>query len=58
MPQFENARNARAAYAVSVSDAIQKVIRKDHRDLKTGHISLGKKYGYSVSVIRRILGAP
>jgi len=58
LSQLENARNARAAYAVSVSDAIQKEIRKDRRDLKIGHISLGKKYGYPVSVIRRILGAP
>ncbi|MDE1853432.1 MAG: hypothetical protein KGI38_06765 [Thaumarchaeota archaeon] len=57
MAQLENARNARAAYAVNVSGRVQDSIRKDHRDLKLGHIRLSKKYGYSVSVIRRILGA-
>jgi hypothetical protein len=57
MAQLENARNARAAYAVNVSGAIQEEIRKDHRELKLGHVRLSKKYGYSVSVIRRILGA-
>jgi len=55
--QLENAKKARAAHAVLVSDAIQKEIRKDHWRHKLGHIRLSKKYGYSVSVIRRILGA-
>ena len=56
--QLENARNARAAYAVDVSPSVQAKIREDHSDLRLGHIRLSRKYGYSVSVIRRILGAP
>jgi hypothetical protein len=53
---LENARNAREAYAVNVSAEIQSSIRKDHGELGPGHIRLSRKYGYSVSVIRRILG--
>ena len=56
LSQLENARNARSAYAVTVSQDVQERIRKDHSDLKLGHIRLSKKYGYSTSVIRRILG--
>lgn len=58
LAQLENARNARAAYAVDVSAKIQRQIRKDHLVLKLGQIRLSRKYGYSVSVIRRVLGAP
>jgi hypothetical protein len=54
--QLENARRARAAYAVNVSLGIQEQIRKDHVERKLGFIRPGMKYGYSVSVIRRILG--
>jgi hypothetical protein len=57
LAQLENARKARAGYAVKVSDAVQERIRKDHLELELGHIELSRKYGYSVSVIRRILGA-
>ena len=32
-------------------------IRKDDRELKLGHMRLGKKYGYSTGVIKRVLGA-
>ena len=53
--QLENARNARAAYAVVVSDAIQEEIRADHGRRKLSFVKLSKKYGYSASVIRRIL---
>jgi len=56
--QLENARNARAAYAVNESATTQDQIRRDHAELKLGFIRLGKKYGYSTHVIRRILGAP
>ena len=54
----ENAATARAAYAVHADNLIQDEIRRDHQELKLGHIRLSKKYGYSVHVIRRILGAP
>ena len=56
MAQLENARKARAAYAVNVSEGTKARIRKDHQDLKLGHNRLSRKYGYSASVIRRILG--
>jgi hypothetical protein len=55
--ELENAKNARAAYAVNVSPALQEQIRKDHSKGKLGQILLSRKYGYSVSVIRRVLGA-
>jgi len=55
--QIENARNARAAYAVRVPAETERRIRQDHAERKLGHILLSRKYGYSVSVIRRILGA-
>jgi hypothetical protein len=55
--QLENAQKARAVHAVNVRAAIKEQIQRDHRELKLGHIRLAKKYGYSVSVIRRILGA-
>jgi len=55
--QLENARKARAAYAVNVSPSIQEQIKNDHVEGKLGQIRLSEKYGYSVSVIRRILGA-
>jgi hypothetical protein len=57
LSQLENARNARAAYAVKVSPSIREQIRLDHTKKGLGHLRLSKKYGYSVSVIRRILGA-
>ena len=56
MPKL-NARRARAAYAADVNPAIQGQIRTDHFGRKLGHFRLSKKYGYSTSVIRRILGA-
>jgi hypothetical protein len=54
--KIENATRARASYAVNVSPELQARIRSDHTRAKLGHIGLSKKYGYSVSVIRRILG--
>ena len=57
LSKLENARNARAAYAVNVGPETQEQIRTDHREKKLGHIRLGKKYGYSTHVIRRILGS-
>jgi hypothetical protein len=57
LSQLENARKARVAHAVNVSGEIQDRIRKDQLKLKLGQIRLGQKYGYSASVIRRILGA-
>jgi len=57
LSKLENARKARAAYAVSVSDAIQKEIRADHWRHKLSFVKLSMKYGCSVSVIRRVLGA-
>jgi hypothetical protein len=56
MAQLENARNARAANAVKVDADVQNQIKKDHHQLKLSHYKLSKKYGYSASVIRRILG--
>jgi hypothetical protein len=57
LSKLENARKARAAYAVEVSDETEAAIRIDH-EAGIGHLRLSKKYGYSVSVIRRVLGAP
>ncbi len=57
LAKHENACKARAANAVNVSPEVQEQIRSDHRELKLGYIRLGKKYGHSTSVIRRILGA-
>jgi len=57
LSRLENTRKARAAYAVNVSPAMQEQIKKDHTEGKLGHVRLSRKYGYSVSVIRRILGA-
>jgi hypothetical protein len=54
LAKLENARKARAAYTVEIAEATQAKIRDDHaRGL--GHIRLGRKYGYSAHVIRRIL---
>jgi len=53
-----NAKKARAAYEVNVDDGTQENIREDHTRLGMGYIRLGRKYGYSQSVIRRILGRP
>ncbi|HYA56728.1 MAG TPA: hypothetical protein VED22_08040 [Nitrososphaerales archaeon] len=55
--ELENARKARAAYAVNVNPSIQEQIRKDHTKGKLSYVRLSRKYGYSTSVIRRILGA-
>jgi len=57
LSRLENAQKARAAYAVNVSSALQEQIKKDHVKGNLGHVRLSRKYGYSVSVIRRILGA-
>ena len=56
LTKLENASRARAAHAVDVSPAVQEQIRKDHAGGKLGHVRLSRKYGYSVSVIRRVLG--
>jgi len=56
LSQLENARKGRAAYAVNVSPSVQRQIRADHREGRLGHIKLSRKYGYSLSVIRRALG--
>jgi len=58
LSKLENARKARATYAVHVSPEVQESIRKDHQVLKLGQMRLSKKYGYSLHVIRRVLGAP
>ena len=55
--KLENAKAARAAYAVVVSPSIQDLIKGDHFNLGLGHIRLSRKYGYSVGVIRRVLGS-
>jgi hypothetical protein len=56
--QLENARRARVAYTIVVSDEIQRQIRSDYQKLKLSYLRLSRKYSYSESVIRRILGAP
>jgi len=56
LSKLENAERARAAHAVVVSAGVQRNIRRDHEVLKLGQIKLSRKYGYSVSVIRRVLG--
>lgn len=56
LTQLENARHARAAHAVNVSPEVQEQIRKDHVEGKLGLILLRRRYGFSSSVIRRILG--
>jgi len=56
--QLENARKARAAHAVDVSSDIQNLIREDHNKSGLGFVRLSKKYGYSQSVIKRILRGP
>ena len=57
LSQLENARKARAAYAVNITPEMQEQIKKDNSEGKLGHIRLSRKYDCSVSVIRRILGA-
>ena len=56
LSKLENAEKARAAYAVRVSSETEQRIRDDRRTSGLGHIRLSRKYGYSVSVIRRVLG--
>ena len=56
LSQLENARNARAAYAVNVDSETQQRIIDEHSKSRVGVIRLSKKYGYSQSVIRRVLG--
>jgi hypothetical protein len=53
----ENAKRARAAYAVKVPLEVEDRIRGDHGKLGLGSYELSKKYGYSRSVIRRVLRA-
>ena len=55
--QLENARRARGAYAVIVTPATREEIKKELFEGRLGRVRLSKEYGYSVSVIRRILGA-
>ena len=57
LSQLENARKARAAYSVSVCPSLQEQIRKGHTKGKLSYVRLSRKYGYSASVTRRILGA-
>lgn len=57
LSKLENARKARAAYAVDVSEEVKRLIKNDHGRHRLSHVKLSKKYGYSVSVIRRVLGA-
>ncbi len=56
LAKLENATKARAAYAVNVTPEVQERIRRDRSVLRLSLVTLGNKYGYSVSVIRRILG--
>ena len=56
--QLENARMARLAHAVQVEETVQEQIRNDHSLAGLGIIRLSRKYGYSNSVIRRILRGP
>jgi len=56
--ELENARKAREAYHVNVSKEVQEEIRRTHEGFGLSFVKLSKKYGYSVSVIRRVLGAP
>jgi len=56
MAQLENAKRARAVYAVNVGEETERRIREDHEILGLGHIRLSRKYGCSESVIRRVLG--
>jgi len=58
LSKLENAKKARAAYAVNVSLEVQEQILNDHREFKLSMVRLSKKYGYSTHVIRRVLGAP
>ena len=58
LSKLENARKARAAYAVNVSPEVREQIVNDHRDFRLSMVRLSKKYGYSTHVIRRVLGAP
>jgi hypothetical protein len=53
--KLENAAKARRAYAVKVDQSTQEQIRSDHLEGKMGWYRLSRKYGLSVSVIRRIL---
>jgi hypothetical protein len=55
--ELENAKKARAAHAVNISPETREKIRNEHREGKLGQIRLSRKYGYSVKVIRRVLGA-
>ena len=55
LSKLANAKKARAAHAVKVAIEIQEKIRNEHYKMKLGSIRLSKKYGYSQSVIRRIL---
>lgn len=52
-----NASRARAAHVVHVGMATQREIKTDHWKHRLSFVKLSKKYGYSVSVIRRVLGA-
>ncbi len=52
------AARARAGHIVVVPHETEVGIKKDHIELKLGYIRLSKKYGYSQSVIRRVLRQP
>jgi ribosome-binding protein aMBF1 (putative translation factor) len=56
--RLSNARRARAAYAVNVPEDVITKIKQDRNSDGMGYYRLAKKYGYSESVIRRILGRP
>jgi hypothetical protein len=51
----ENARKARAAYAVKVPPSVEEMIKSDRREFGLSTYKLSEAYGYSRSVIRRIL---
>jgi len=54
--KLTNAKKARDAHIVKVPREIRKQIKADHSKEKLSHVTLSKKYCYSVSVIRRVLG--
>lgn len=53
--KLESAQKARASHVIEVPPRLQEMIRKDHSHGGLGTYRLSKKYGYSRSVIRRVL---
>jgi LAGLIDADG-like domain len=54
--ELTNARIAREAHIVRIGPELQKRIKDDQAQLGLSIVKLSKKYGYSESVIRRVLG--